>query len=438
MTSHPDFSSDLPRSLQLGPSGFPSQRVCGPLALNGPLVLNGPMALNEKDAMRETVIDVSLENLKSIAWLETLWKELEARVTHSFFLSWLWIGTWLRHIPDGAQPRVLVARSSSKIVGLAIICQRRAWSLGPHARTRWLLNETGDARFDRLFIEYNTILAEQSDAVIPAGLDALTSCLRRSDQLVLSGIDLDLELAASRAASRVGLVTEVKQAGPAPWVDFAKVRHQGANYRATLGRSTRQAVSRAMRLYAERGPVEHRIMETTTEALAAFDLLSEFHRSRWGRRGAFANPGFRPFHEELIARGVPIGAVRISRTLAGDQTIGVLYNFVHDGRVLNYQCGFLYESDSRLKPGLVSHVLSIEDSIARGECGYDFLAGPGGHKSHLANSEHALKWIVIGRDSPERRIEAKLRGTKRMLRTIATSLRKRKLPLGIPYLRASS
>ena len=82
MTSHPDFSSDFSRSLQLGPSLFPSQRVCGPLALN------------EKKAMRhEAVIDVSLETLESIAKLETSWKELESRVTHSFFLSWLWIGT---------------------------------------------------------------------------------------------------------------------------------------------------------------------------------------------------------------------------------------------------------------------------------------------------------------------------------------------------------
>ena len=113
-----------------------------------------------------------------------------------------------------------------------------------------------------------------------------------------------------------------------------------------------------------------------------------------------------------------MGAVRISRTLAGDQTIGVLYNFVHDGRVLNYQSGFLYERDRRLKPGLISHVLSIEDSIARGERGYDFLAGSAGHKSHLANAEHAMKWIAIGRDSPERRIETKLRRAKRLLGTL--------------------
>ncbi len=372
----------------------------------------------------DAVIDVSVETLQNIARLETSWKELEARATHSFYLSWLWIGTWLRHLPEGAQPHVLVARASSTIVGLAIICRRRAWSFGPHAGARWLLNETGDTRFDRLCIEYNNILSERSmaDAIIVACLEALTHRLRHSDQLVLSGIDPDLELAACRTAGRAGLVTEVKQADTARWIDFAKVRQQGGNYRATLGRNTRQAVSRAMRLYAERGPVELRIMETTTEALAAFDLLGDFHRSRWGRKGAFANPGFRPFHEELIARGVPMGAVRISRTLAGDQTIGVLYNFVHDGHVLNYQGGFLYERDGRLKPGLISHVLSIEDSIVRGERGYDFLAGPAGHKSRLANAEHAMKWIAIGRDSPERRIEAKLRRAKGMLRTIATNL----------------
>jgi hypothetical protein len=122
--------------------------------------------LKEKYVVPETVIDVSLENLKSIAWLEIAWKEREARVTHSFFLSWLWIGAWLRHFPDGAQPHVLVARSSSKFVGLAIVCRRRAWRRRPHARARWLPNETGGTRFDRLFVGYTSIRA--SDAIIPA------------------------------------------------------------------------------------------------------------------------------------------------------------------------------------------------------------------------------------------------------------------------------
>jgi CelD/BcsL family acetyltransferase involved in cellulose biosynthesis len=79
------------------------------------------------------LIDVSVETLRNLERLETSWKELEVRATHSFYLSWLWIGTWLRTLPKAAQPHVLVARASGKIVGLTIICRRRAWSFGLHA-----------------------------------------------------------------------------------------------------------------------------------------------------------------------------------------------------------------------------------------------------------------------------------------------------------------
>jgi hypothetical protein len=95
---------------------------------------------------------------------------------------------------------------------------------------------------------------------------------------------------------------------------------------------------------------------------------------------------------------------------------------VHDGWVLNYQSGFLYECNSRLKPGLVSYVLSVEDSILRQERGYDLLAGFAGHKPHLANQERVLKCIALGHDGPERRIEAKLRRAKVALRRVAARL----------------
>ncbi|MES5481940.1 GNAT family N-acetyltransferase [Bradyrhizobium sp. INPA03-11B] len=375
----------------------------------------------EQARRHDAPIDVRIEPLQDIAKLETCWRELEARATHSFYLSWLWVGTWLNHLPRGAHPHVLIAQTSGRTVGLAIVCRRTVWSLGAHGRARWLLSETGDAGFDRLFIEYNGILAERDLAapVMAACLDALAHSLSASDELVLSGIDPDLEATATGVARRSGLLTNVREADVARWVDFTKIGAKSSaksgSYRASLGRSTRQAINRAMRLYAERGAVEFRVMETTSEALAAFDVLAGFHQSRWGSKGSFVNPGFRPFHEDLIARGIPSGAIRMSRTLVAGQTIGVLYNFVHEGHVLNYQSGFLYEPDGRLKPGLVSHVLSIEDSMSRGERGYDFLAGFARHKSQLANAEHAMTWIVLGADTLERRIEERLRRARQVL-----------------------
>lgn len=366
---------------------------------------------------RSDAIEVRIEPLRDLAATEAAWRDLEARASPSFFLSWLWIGTWLAHLPKDVEPHLLAAMASDRIVGMAVVCRRATWRLGPRPRTRWLLHETGDPHFDRLSIEYNGILADRSaaEAVTTACLDSVVRHLCRSDQLVLSGIAADLETAACRAAADAGLVAEVREADTAHWVDFGEIRRLRKNYRTSLGRNTRQAVSRALRLYGERGPVEHRVMETVPEALAAFTELADLHLARWGSKGAFANPAFRPFHEDLIARGVTTGAVRISRTTVGGRTIGVLYNFVHGGEILHYQSGFLYEEDAKLKPGVLSHVLAIEDGFARGERGYDFMAGSAGHKSRLANAERSLKWVVVGRDTVGRRIVARVRRAKRAL-----------------------
>jgi CelD/BcsL family acetyltransferase involved in cellulose biosynthesis len=363
----------------------------------------------------DRTLDVALVPIDDVASLEPIWREVAARADHSFFLSWPWIGTWLRHLPEGTAPHLLTAMFCGRIVGLAVVCRRRAWPLALRPRSRWLLNESGDARFDRLFIEYNSVLADRAlaERVVAACMEAMMTTMKRADRLVLSGIEEQTEATARRAAARAGLAVAIKQAESASWIDFAEIGPDG--YRTSLGRNTRQALNRAMRLYAERGAVRHLVMETPQEALAAFDVMAALHQQRWGRAGAFANPGFRPFHEDLIARGVAEGIIRISRTLVGDETIGVLYDFVHDGLVLNYQSGFLYENDNRLKPGLVSFVLAVEDAIERGERGYDFMAGAAGHKNRLGNAERPLNWLVVGNDTLESRIETTAVQTVQML-----------------------
>ncbi|WP_082364096.1 GNAT family N-acetyltransferase [Rhodopseudomonas sp. AAP120] len=366
---------------------------------------------------RSRTIEVRIEPLRDLATTGAAWRDLEARAAPSFFRSWLWIGTWLAHLPKDAEPHLVTAVMSGQTVGMAVLCRRKTWRLAFRPRARWFLHETGDLRFDRLAIEYNGIVADRSagDAVFMECVDRVIGHLGRSDQLVLSGITADLAAAADCAAADAGLLADVTNVDTAHWVDFDEVRRLGKDYRASLGRNTRQAVSRTSRLYEERGPVAHRVVDTVPEALAAFSDLAELHNARWGRKGAFANPAFRPFHEDLIARGVPTGAVRISRTTVGDQTIGVLYNFIQDGEILQYQSGFLYQEDAKLKPGLLSHVLAIEDGLSRGERGYDFMAGSAAHKSRLGNAKRTLKRIVVGRDTIERRVELMVRRGKRAL-----------------------
>ncbi len=373
--------------------------------------------------------DIDLLPLERIDGLARVWTDLEARADGSFFLSWLWIGHWLALLPPGTRPHLLIARRDGEVVGLAVLCPRVLWRFGFFRTRCWMLHETGNRIFDRLFVEYNGILADRrcAEGVTGACLHWLGERLTRSDELVLGGLTDKAESLARRVAAETGHTLQVRLADTTQWVDLGRARAGGGPYRAGLGKNTRAAVNRAERLYRERGGLEYRVAETVAEALAGFAALEILHQASWqarGEAGAFANPVFRPFHERLIAAGVPSGAVRICRVSAGGQAIGYLYNFVHRNRVMNYQGGFAFETDNRLKPGLLSHVLAIEDSLRRGEDCYDFMSTPAGHKPLLANAEQPMNWLALGPDRLSRRLDAQWRQTRGVLaETVKRSMR---------------
>jgi CelD/BcsL family acetyltransferase involved in cellulose biosynthesis len=368
---------------------------------------------NHGATIEDVPVAVEFLPLDGIPNLEATWKDLEARADGSFFLSWHWIGCWLRHRPASVTPHVLVVRLGGRVVGLAILCRRTIWRYGLLRTPSWLLHETGDPLFDGLTIEYNGILADRSCAerVIVDSLLWLARTLPGCDALVLAGLDAPAEALVRGVAAELGHQIQVRRADAARLVDLELVRQRGGNYRAGLGRSTRAGVNRAIRLYEARGGIGYRVARDVEEALTFFDGLERLHRALWAARDkshSFVNPAFRPFHRDLIRRGMDAGVVRLCRLSAGGEDFGYLYNFVWRGRVFNYQSGFAYEDDNRIKPGLVSHVLAVEDALARGEEAYDFMAGEAGHKIHLANAQTSMNWISMGPDRLSSRIEALL------------------------------
>ncbi|WP_157618974.1 GNAT family N-acetyltransferase [Skermanella stibiiresistens] len=332
--------------------------------------------------------------------LAALWRDLEGRAAGSFFLSWLWIGCWLDNLPATTRPHLLIARRRGHVVGLAILCRRVVWRRRVIRTPTWLLHETGDAAIDNLTIEYNGILADRTDAdgVAVACLTWLARNPTALGDLAFGGLAPRDETLVRAVAADLGFRCRVVRSDTAHHVDLDKLRGQGGDYRAGLGRSTRAGVNRALRLYQERGGIDFQVAGNVDQALRFFDGLEILHRRTWaarGQSGAFACPVFGSFHRTLIRQGMASGAVRLCRVSAGGEPFGYLYNFVWRGAVLNYQSGFAYEDDNRMKPGLVSHVLAIEDSLARGEAVYDFMAGAAGHKEHLSNASAPMSWLVI-------------------------------------------
>ncbi|HEY6178199.1 MAG TPA: GNAT family N-acetyltransferase, partial [Kofleriaceae bacterium] len=113
-----------------------------------------------------------------------------------------------------------------------------------------------------------------------------------------------------------------------------------------------------------------------------------------GQAGAFL-PFVHRFHQRLIEQRFASGEIQLVRIRAGDATIGCLYNFVWLGEVAFYQSGLAYETDSKLKPGLVCHALAIDHAARAGHRCYDFLGGDSRYKQSLATDARELVWLRL-------------------------------------------
>jgi CelD/BcsL family acetyltransferase involved in cellulose biosynthesis len=345
---------------------------------------------------------IEISSSYDLAGLALQWRELEQRADGNFFLSWRWIGSWLR--ATGAQPLLVTASESGKILALGLVtpCRRKRHFLSIN---QLCLHETGIAAFDALTIEYNNFLvarAAPADTLIEI-LRALQSSGPGWDEIVLSGIE-------PRIASMVqaaGWHVETDRNSPVFGVELCPGSGQDAvssNLRAQIRQS---------RAFAERsGPLCLEPARDTQQALEFFEAMAPLHTSYWqgrGRPGAFATDFSRAFHRQLITSQGDLADVELLRLAAGSQVLGYLYNFLYAGRVCNYQSGFSYSDDNRHRPGLIAHVMAIERAKNSGLLVYDFLAGDAHYKARLGAPIGSMVWCRAQRNRPALVVERALR-----------------------------
>lgn len=363
-------------------------------------------------------LEATLVDVADLSELEHVWTDLQNQSDHSFFTSWGWIGTWLRQLPASLLPQALIVENPAGIVGLGLIQRRRILHGQIIPSTALFLNETGDPVCDSLTIEHNGILAARGEEahVTRACIDFLCESDLEWDELFLSGMDARgaTDLATHDLPQRLRRC--VKRQKPCFMADLAALRQTGKDYLASLSSNTRGQVRRAMRLYEETGPLRVSCAAGVAETLAYYDRMKALHTRYWetrGEPGAFAHPFIDGFHRDLIETREAHGEIQLLHVAAGEQTIGYLYNFVHAGRVYNYQSGFQYDDNPKLKPGLVCHTLAIEFNRQLGADVYDFLAGEGQQKQSLGNHSTDMVWMVLQRDRARFRVEDILRSVKR-------------------------
>lgn len=344
------------------------------------------------------------------------WQSLERRSPHSFFQSWDWIGCWLDMLPDAITPLVLEARAGDSPVGLAVFVEGRERRRGVITSKTLRLTETGDPRIDEVTIEHNGILCDRDHAAaaVPAILRYLGAALTRGhwDEVFLPGVAPDYEaLAAAACPNLLVWKRDVSHV-----VDCDAVRAAGGDYLAQLGKKTRQHLRRTLRLYEARGAIAVTAAQTTQEALDFFESLMALHQADWnsrGEAGAFQDPWFVDFHQNLIRRCFDKGYIQLLRMAAGAHTIGYSYHFLYQGRVYSYQWGLTAEDDPKINYGVASDYLAVVHNLERGAKVFDFLHGDSLHKRRLGTDSEERLWLVMQRKRLDLRVENALRDLKR-------------------------
>jgi CelD/BcsL family acetyltransferase involved in cellulose biosynthesis len=357
-------------------------------------------------------IRFALEPVTSIDDVGAKWTQLEKSCDISFFVSWIWIGTWLRCLPGYVQPLLLTASHADNRIGAAVLIPRSARRGFVVGLRQLHFNSTGVSELDCLMIEHNGFVGgpEANRVLLPAlPRWFVEEGPRDIDELVVPGVVEDLRSDLPHKS----LLLHHVDATPA----FACAIPE-SNLETILRRlssNARQQLRRSLRDCEALGELRCETARSVEEAHEWFGRLKLLHVDSWTRRGkrhAFLSPFFETFHRALIERGIAGQSVLLERVSAGDRPVGYLYNFRRGNRVIAYQSGF-DGSMQDLRPGYVSHALAIAASAREGAKIYDFLAGDNRLKRTFANEFYAMHSYRFGRPWPALRLESAVLSLRR-------------------------
>ncbi len=327
-----------------------------------------------------------------------LWRGLEdALDSKTIACGWDWTETWLRHYGDLVPHRFAVAEGDGEAHGIALVTEGVQRRRGPFKVRTLHLGTAGEPVGDSVYVEYNRMLVHEAHR--DAFAIALLAAIRRTegwDELTLDGFVPGEAAAFMTAEPRL-----TARIDPCPVMDLRPARSHG-DAMADLRSSVRSRIRRSLRLL---GPLQTEWATTNDHALDVLDELIALHQARWtaeGLPGLFSSARLTAFHRELVPRLLADERAVLYRVRNNAGTVGCLYGYVEDNRVLCYQSGFAgFTEDNRIKPGLVTHALCMQEALERGIDEYDFLAGDQRYKRELANMERQLVWARAVRRRPK-------------------------------------
>jgi CelD/BcsL family acetyltransferase involved in cellulose biosynthesis len=318
----------------------------------------------------------SLDELESLA---ADWRKIADRQP---FLGPDWLITWWRHLgqrdPHGAKaPQLAVLAVHDEHGELIALAPWYVEQSLLHGRTLRFLG-AGSVCSDYLTIACRAGYEPQAVSAIA---EWLSGSHRRNSRVGWDLLLLDsVNLADPRIAQLLselemrGAITSARPAGncwhialPGSWEEYV----------AQLSKTNRKRARRLDRNYLQTGRAHLMRAITPADLREGYRILVDLHTKRWqarGEPGIFAEPGIDAFHREATERLLATGQLRLSWLELDGQPAAAEYCLSDDRTVYSYQSGF----DPAVivhEPGVMTLVATVQDIIAHGFTGLDFLRG---------------------------------------------------------------
>jgi len=334
--------------------------------------------LNKVTINRNTIsIELHLANQNDIKKTELQWLELQGRSKSHFFLTWDWIGPWIKKTQGPFY--IIKALRLGQVVALAFIFQKKRKILGLYSISQWWLNRTGDDKYDQTWIEYNDFLIDQTfESEVRSSLTEFISKQTLWDEFVCGMMSSQLEKQFSSLSKRKRYMIE----DMGYQVNLSEI-HQ-SYMSEILSRNTRQKLNQTRRLLEHQGELEFRVLTTSKEKLQTLINIKRLHTKKWQASdtpSGFTNPLFvGSLEEQLISEHCEISTLTLNGTF-----IGFLINYIYRGRVYFYLSALCDSFDGKIKLGMYLHSLAISHYKDADMEVYDFLAGKARYKQSLTN-----------------------------------------------------
>jgi len=299
------------------------------------------------------------------------WERLQDdSATDSFFASWTWCSTWLRHFGTDEQLALIVERDDGgTLIGLAPLSITRG---------RAALVQLGFIGAAAPVEHFDLIAKRGFEArAVPAMLSKIQAIPH--DVFSLANILPDSPSLPLLRAS--GIAFEESEGHVAPVLELPRDME---SVLALLQKKKKERFRYYRRRIDRDFPNDWSCTTATlpAEIDEAFDALVRLHQHHWtarGERGAFADERLTAFYRDLAHRLAERGWLRMYRLIAGGKIVSVDFAFAYRGRFHHFINGTDFESEVD-SPGAVLHYCMIERCIAEGVREYDMMWGEHDYK----------------------------------------------------------